>query len=155
MPTAIPFPDISNELFAVTLFGVRFALRWYALAYLAGLLAGWKVIQGLMARPALWPADQAPMESKRVEDLLTYIVLGVILGGRLGYVLFYQPGQYLAHPGDILKVWEGGMSFHGGFAGVIIAGSILRDHGPQVVPRHAVGRPQQRHLADCLPLRNF
>lgn len=116
------FPDISSEVFSVTLFGIRFALRWYALAYLAGLLAGWKLIQHLMARPTLWPGDQAPMDPKRVEDLLTYIVIGVILGGRLGYVLFYQLGDYLAHPGDILKVWEGGMSFHGGFAGVILAG---------------------------------
>ncbi|MCX8508934.1 MAG: prolipoprotein diacylglyceryl transferase [Rhodobacteraceae bacterium] len=123
------FPDISNEVFAVTLFGIRFALRWYALAYLGGLIAGWKLIQHLMARPALWPADQAPMEPKRVEDLLTYIVLGVILGGRLGYVLFYAPGQYLAHPGDIVKVWEGGMSFHGGFLGVIAAGLLFCGRG--------------------------
>lgn len=125
MQAAIAFPDISSELFSVDLFGMTFALRWYALAYLAGLVAGWKIIQGLMRRPALWPDDRAPMPPERTEDLLTYIVLGVILGGRLGFVLFYQPAYYLQNPSEILKVWEGGMSFHGGFAGVIAAGLLF------------------------------
>ena len=88
MQAVIPFPDISNEIFSVTVFGVTLALRWYALAYLAGLVAGWRIIMALMARPHLWPDDRAPMEPKRVEDLLTAIVVGVILGGRLGFVLF-------------------------------------------------------------------
>lgn len=125
MQAAIAFPDISSELFSVDLFGMTFALRWYALAYLAGLVAGWKVIQGLMRRLTLWPDDRAPMPPERTEDLLTYIVLGVILGGRLGFVLFYQPAYYLQNPSEILKVWEGGMSFHGGFAGVIAAGLLF------------------------------
>ena len=122
MLAAIPFPPITPDVFSLDLFGHTFALRWYALAYLVGLVLGWLVIRRLMDRPALWPGDQAPMPPARVEDLLTYIILGVLLGGRLGYVLFYQPGQYLAHPGDILKIWEGGMSFHGGFLGVLVAG---------------------------------
>ena len=122
MQAAIRFPDISNEVFSITLFGIDFALRWYALAYLVGLIAGWKIVAALMARPALWPGDQAPTEPRRIEDLLTAIILGVILGGRLGFVLFYEPAHYLANPADILKVWQGGMSFHGGFVGVIIAG---------------------------------
>lgn len=125
MQAAIAFPDISSDLFSVDLFGMTFALRWYALAYLAGLVAGWKIIQGLMRRPALWPDDKSPMPPQRAEDLLTYIVLGVILGGRLGFVLFYQPAYYLQNPGEILKVWEGGMSFHGGFAGVVAAGLLF------------------------------
>ena len=125
MQAAIAFPDISNEIFSVELFGITFALRWYALAYLAGLIAGWKIIQALMRRPALWPGDRAPMDPARTEDLLTYIVLGVIIGGRLGFVLFYQPGYYLQNPAEIVKVWEGGMSFHGGFAGVIVAGLLF------------------------------
>lgn len=122
MQAAIQFPDISNEVFSVTLFGIDFALRWYALAYMVGLIAGWKIIAALMARPALWPGDQAPVAPKRVEDLLTAIILGVILGGRLGFVLFYESAYYLANPADIPKVWQGGMSFHGGFLGVIVAG---------------------------------
>lgn len=125
MQAAIAFPDISSDIFSVELFGMTFALRWYALAYLAGLIAGWKIIQGLMRRPVLWPGDQAPMPAARTEDLLTYIVLGVILGGRLGFVLFYQPGYYLQNPAEIVKVWEGGMSFHGGFAGVVAAGLLF------------------------------
>lgn len=125
MQAAIAFPDISNEIFSVELFGITFALRWYALAYLAGLIAGWKIIQALMRRPTLWPGDRAPMDPARTEDLLTYIVLGVIIGGRLGFVLFYQPGYYLQNPAEIVKVWEGGMSFHGGFAGVIAAGLLF------------------------------
>ncbi|SPH24956.1 Prolipoprotein diacylglyceryl transferase [Defluviimonas aquaemixtae] len=122
MHAAIPFPDISNEIFAIELFGTTFALRWYALAYLAGLVAGFAIIRALMRRSALWPEDRAPMEPGRVDDLLTAVIIGVILGGRLGFVLFYRPDYYLANPGDILKVWEGGMSFHGGFLGVVLAG---------------------------------
>lgn len=122
MQAVLQFPDISRNLFSVTVFGHELALRWYAVAYLAGLVIGWRIIVRLMARPALWPDDRAPMEPARVEDLLSAIVLGVILGGRLGFVLFYQRDYYLAHPSEILKVWEGGMSFHGGFLGVIAAG---------------------------------
>ncbi|WP_071797171.1 prolipoprotein diacylglyceryl transferase [Natronohydrobacter thiooxidans] len=124
-PFAILFPDLSPEIFSVEIGSFSFALRWYALAYIAGFLFGWWIIIGLMKRAALWPANTAPMEPGRVEGLLTYVILGVILGGRLGYVLFYQPGYYLSHPAEILRIWEGGMSFHGGFAGVIIAGLIF------------------------------
>lgn len=124
-PLAILFPDISPEIFSIDIGGFSFALRWYALAYIAGFLAGWWIIQRLMKRPELWPANTAPMEPARVETLLTYVVLGVILGGRLGFVFFYQPAYYLANPAEILRVWEGGMSFHGGFAGVIVAGLLF------------------------------
>ena len=122
MQAAIPFPDISSEVFSIELFGAHLALRWYALAYLAGLFGGLLVIRRLLRRPALWPGTVAPMAPERADDLLTAIILGVILGGRLGFVLFYQPLYYLAHPLEIVKVWEGGMSFHGGFLGVLVAG---------------------------------
>lgn len=122
MQAAIPFPDISSEVFSIELFGAHLALRWYALAYLAGLIGGFLVIRHLMRRASLWPANVAPMAPERADDLLTAIILGVIVGGRLGFVLFYQPGYYLTHPLDIVKVWEGGMSFHGGFLGVLAAG---------------------------------
>lgn len=121
MRAAIQFPDISNAI-VIPLFGWDLQLRWYALAYIAGLLIGWRIVVALMKRPRIWPGDTAPLAPKQVEDLLTAIILGVVLGGRLGYVVFYQPGYYLSHPLEILKVWEGGMSFHGGFLGVVVAG---------------------------------
>ncbi|MFC4667928.1 prolipoprotein diacylglyceryl transferase [Seohaeicola nanhaiensis] len=123
MIAAIPFPDLSPDLISVTLWGSEFALRWYALAYIAGIVIAWWLAVRALKRPALWPGEP-PMATKQVEDLVTWIVLGVIIGGRLGFVLVYQPGQYLANPGDILKVWQGGMSFHGGFAGVIVASLV-------------------------------
>ena len=127
---AILFPDLRPEIFSIEIGTFQLALRWYALAYIAGFIAGWWIIQRLLQRPALWPNDTAPMEPARVEGLLTYVIIGVILGGRLGFVLFYQPGYYLSNPSEILRVWEGGMSFHGGFAGVIVAGLIFcRRHG--------------------------
>lgn len=125
----IPFPEISPDVFAITIAGREFALRWYALAYLAGLLIGWRIIVALMRRPRLW-GGAAPMRPEQVEELLTWVVVGVILGGRLGFVLFYEPGYYLSHPAEIIKVWQGGMSFHGGFLGVVLAAwAWARRHG--------------------------
>lgn len=120
----IPFPDISPEIFTINLGGLSLSLRWYALAYLAGLIIGWRILVHMMRRPQIW-GDTAPMKPESVDDLLTWVIFGVILGGRLGFVLFYEPAYYLANPGDIIKVWQGGMSFHGGFAGVIIASWIF------------------------------
>jgi len=119
---ALPFPNIDPEIFAFDIAGFHLALRWYALAYIAGLVLGWRYIVLLIAHPKLW--HRTPLSKKQVEDLMTWIVLGVIIGGRLGFVIFYEPAQYLADPISILKVWQGGMSFHGGFAGVV-AGVVL------------------------------
>lgn len=120
----IPFPQISPEIFVIDLFGMTFALRWYALAYIVGLVGGWRLVLHTLRRPALWTGTP-PMNPDQVERLLTWVIIGVILGGRLGYVLFYQPGYFVTNPGAILKVWEGGMSFHGGFLGVVVAGLIF------------------------------
>ncbi|WP_424944393.1 prolipoprotein diacylglyceryl transferase [Aliiroseovarius crassostreae] len=120
MLLAIPFPALSPEIFTVELGPISFALRWYALGYLVGIGIGWWIIAQALKRPALWRGD-APMTRAQLEDLATWIVVGIIAGGRLGFVFFYQPGYYLANPLEILKVWEGGMSFHGGFLGVIAA----------------------------------
>ncbi|MCC5961143.1 MAG: prolipoprotein diacylglyceryl transferase [Rhodobacteraceae bacterium] len=141
-PLAIMFPDISPVIFQIDLGSFTFALRWYALAYIAGFLLGWWIIQSLMKRPTLWPADTAPLPAAKVEGLLTYVIIGVILGGRLGFVLFYQTGYYMAYPAEILRIWEGGMSFHGGFAGVVVAGLVY-------CRRHAVPPLQ---LADSMAL---
>lgn len=120
MLLALTFPQIDPVLVSVEIFGREIALRWYALAYIAGLVLGWRYVAALCARPALW-GGTSPMEPRRAEDLLTWMVIGVILGGRLGFVLFYQPVHYLSNPAEILAVWRGGMSFHGGFLGVIAA----------------------------------
>ena len=119
----IPFPDISPDLFEITVFGMRFALRWYALAYIAGIVIGWRLVLSALATPRLWTGP-APMVPEQVERLLTWVIAGVILGGRLGFVLFYEPGYFMANPLDIPKVWQGGMSFHGGALGVLLA-SVL------------------------------
>jgi len=91
------------------------AIRWYALAYIAGLLLGWKYV--------VYYCTKTPniMSKRDVDDLLFWATLGVILGGRLGYILFYNLDYYLDNPANILKVWQGGMAFHGGFMGVIVA----------------------------------
>jgi phosphatidylglycerol:prolipoprotein diacylglycerol transferase len=122
---AIPFPDIGTELFAIDIGTFRFALRWYALAYIAGILIGWWICLRSINRPALWLKPGPPLTRNQIEDLLTWIILGVIIGGRLGFVLFYQPQYYLQNPLEILMVWQGGMSFHGGFIGVTVAGLLF------------------------------
>ena len=108
---AIPFPAIDPVAIAVG----PFVVRWYALAYIAGLLIGW--------RYCLILADRPPrlIERRDIDDFLVWATLGVVLGGRIGYVLFYQPGYYLQHPVEALYLWHGGMSFHGGALGVTIA----------------------------------
>ncbi|MGA3305057.1 MAG: prolipoprotein diacylglyceryl transferase [Stellaceae bacterium] len=107
----IPYPVIDPVLIA---FG-PLVIRWYALAYIAGLLIGW--------RYCLWIAAHPPqiVSREQVDDFLTWATLGVILGGRAGYVLFYKPGYYLENPGEIVALWHGGMSFHGGTLGVLAA----------------------------------
>jgi len=121
MQAAIPFPDVSPEIFTLPIFGMEFALRWYALAYIAGIVIGWRLVVATLRRPHLWKNDTPVMKESQVEDLLTWVVLGVILGGRLGYVLFYKPAYFVQNPAEILMLWQGGMSFHGGLVGVLVA----------------------------------
>jgi phosphatidylglycerol:prolipoprotein diacylglycerol transferase len=120
----IPFPEISPEIFSFDLGPVTIALRWYALAYIVGLIAGWKLIVRMIETPRLWPGP-APASAEQIERLLTWVIVGVILGGRFSYVLFYDLGSFLADPIRIVRVWEGGMSFHGGFLGVVVAGILF------------------------------
>ena len=107
----IPYPQIDPILVQ---FG-PFAIRWYALAYIAGLIIGWRVMRRVCERP---PAILSP---EKIDDFLLWAALGVILGGRIGYVLFYKPTDFLHDPKQIFLIWEGGMSFHGGLLGVITA----------------------------------
>lgn len=124
MRATLPFPDISPEIFSITVFGIDLALRWYALAYIAGILIAWRLGVAAVRRASLWPENKPPLPASGIEDMLTWIILGVILGGRLGFVLFYQADYYLQHPGEILRVWQGGMSFHGGMLGVVVGAWI-------------------------------
>lgn len=114
---AIPYPVIDP----VALQLGPLSVKWYGLAYIAGLLLGWLYIKRLLDQRQLWAAGKPPLESARVDDLLIYMTAGVLLGGRLGYVLFYEPRHFLMNPLDIPAVWKGGMAFHGGLLGSIVA----------------------------------
>lgn len=120
MPIVIPYPSIDPVL--VELGPVP--IRWYALAYIAGLVLGWAYARLLVEKPKLWGSAPRP-EPAVVDDLLVYAAVGVVLGGRLGYVLFYNLPFYLDHPIEILSVWKGGMAFHGGFLGATLALVLL------------------------------
>jgi phosphatidylglycerol---prolipoprotein diacylglyceryl transferase len=122
----IPFPNVDPVALA---FG-PISVKWYGLAYATGLLLGWQYVKQLLNAPRLWPGGHAPVAAVKTDDLLLYMTLGVVVGGRLGYVLFYNPAFYFAHPLDIFKVWNGGMSFHGGFLGSALAITYFaRQHG--------------------------
>ena len=112
----MPFPDIDPIIFQIG----PVALRWYALAYMVGLIGGWYYLLSLAPNTSIQQSHHTE-EPSQLDDLLLWLTLGTILGGRLGYVFFYNPGYYLDNPGQILAVWEGGMAFHGGFLGVTIA----------------------------------
>ena len=114
---AIPFPAFDPVLIQVG----PLAIRWYALAYIAGILLGWWYALRLVTNAALYGGRPGPLAQNDIDDFLLYATLGLIAGGRLGYVFFYQPAYYLANPADIIKVWEGGMAFHGGFLGFLAA----------------------------------
>ncbi len=117
IPFAIPFPGLDPVAFALG----PISVKWYGLAYMAGLLLGWLYIRRLLTTPRIWSKDTPPFGIERVDDLLLYMTLGVILGGRLGFVLFYEPGYYFSHPLDIPAVWKGGMAFHGALLGCGLA----------------------------------
>jgi phosphatidylglycerol:prolipoprotein diacylglycerol transferase len=108
----LPYPNIDP----VAMHLGPLAIRWYSLAYIAGILLGWWVVAREHARRPI-----EGLSKKALDDMVMWAVLGIVLGGRLGYVAFYKPDYYFAHPGEILRVWEGGMSFHGGLLGMIAA----------------------------------
>ena len=120
-----------------------FQLRWYSLAYLAGIILGWWYLLKLIERPG------APMAKRHADDMVFYATLGIILGGRLGYVLFYKPGYYLENPLEILQIWDGGMSFHGGVIGTSLAILYMaRKQGLQWLRIHD-------YVACCVPFGLF
>jgi len=111
MILTIAYPEIDPVIFQIG----PFAVRWYALSYIAGLLLGWRYMRYLAARDPKGP------DARAIDDFLIWVTAGVVLGGRLGYIFFYQPDVYVANPEKILYLWQGGMSFHGGALGVIAA----------------------------------
>ncbi len=121
----LPFPMIDPVIFQIG----PLAVRWYSLAYIFGLILGWRYILRLLPKYAKEtkrtsaPTKQLspPMSKEDVDDFLMWAVLGIVIGGRLGYILFYQAGFYFAHPTQALMLWRGGMSFHGGFLGFLLA----------------------------------
>lgn len=123
---ALPYPQIDPVLIQIG----PLAIRWYALAYIIGILAAWRYAGSMISRPALWGERGPPVDKTGLEDLVLWITLGIIIGGRLGHVLFYTPGMVLSDPLEILRVWNGGMSFHGGCLGVLVAvGVFVRRRG--------------------------
>lgn len=117
----MPFPDFDPILVQIG----PFAIRWYALAYIAGILLGWRYVQSLARNENLWRLRGPVATSEQIDDLILWITLGVIVGGRLGHVLFYtmlsNPDSILSDPVEIFRTWHGGMSYHGGTLGVLIA----------------------------------
>jgi phosphatidylglycerol---prolipoprotein diacylglyceryl transferase len=111
----IPYPQINPILVNIG----PLPIRWYALAYIAGLIFGWAYVRHLVGKDALWRGVPRPTPAS-IDDLIVYVAFGIIIGGRLGYVLFYNPAFYVAHPGEIVALWKGGMSFHGGLIGAAL-----------------------------------
>ena len=120
---AIPFPAFDPVLISVG----PIAIRWYALAYIVGILLGWLYARAIIRREQLWEKP-APMAVADYDDFVLWVTLGIIVGGRLGYVLFYNPSYFVAHPVEILQLWKGGMSFHGGFLGCVLAVVLFARH---------------------------
>lgn len=117
---AIPFPEIDPIAVSIG----PFAIRWYALSYVVSLILGWWLARELCRKQALW-GRTPPLNDQGVDDFLLYMACGIVLGGRLGYVLFYNPAYYAQNPLEALAIWHGGMSFHGGLLGCILALFLL------------------------------
>src|ERR1700686_4333728 len=112
----LPFPAINPILISIG----PLAVRWYALAYIVGIIAGWFYARAIIASERLW-GGPAPLTVIDFDDFVIWVTLGIILGGRTGYVLFYNLPHFIAHPIEIPQLWKGGMAFHGGFIGCVLA----------------------------------
>ncbi|MDQ0423448.1 phosphatidylglycerol:prolipoprotein diacylglycerol transferase [Peteryoungia aggregata LMG 23059] len=114
---AVSFPAIDPVAFSIG----PLAVHWYGLAYVAGILIGWLLARDLLKRPHLWPNGQAPATLQQIDDFVLWVAIGVVAGGRLGYIFFYDFASVAANPLRAIEVWNGGMSFHGGFVGATLA----------------------------------
>src|SRR6201986_990082 len=113
---AIAFPTFNPIAISIG----PFAIRWYALAYICGIIIGWIYARRILKNDKLW-GGPAPITLVQLDDFILWVTLGIILGGRTGYVLFYNLPFFLHNPAEIFELWKGGMSFHGGFMGCVIA----------------------------------
>ena len=114
---ALPFPDIDPVIVQVG----PIAVRWYGLGYVVGILFAWWYGKRLLANTTLWRNGQPPLKPDDLDDFILWAAVGIVLGGRIGYILFYDLARYIENPLAVFAVWEGGMSFHGGFLGTTIA----------------------------------
>ena len=117
----IAFPDLSPEIISFSIAGNEFAIRWYAISYLAGFFVAIVIMKYYLRNKILWRFNVGPLDPDQVDSMMTFLVIGVILGGRLGYVLFYNLDAYVVDPLAAIRIWDGGMAFHGGFLGVVVA----------------------------------
>ena len=115
-PLTIAFPVFDPVAFAIG----PFVIRWYALAYIGGIVLGWIYARALIKNEKLW-GGPSPISLPQMDDFVLWVTIGIIVGGRTGYVLFYNPLFFVQHPAEIFELWKGGMSFHGGFLGCVIA----------------------------------
>ncbi|PYE87351.1 prolipoprotein diacylglyceryl transferase [Phyllobacterium leguminum] len=115
--SGLPFPDISPVIFSLG----PLQVHWYGVGYVVGILFAWWYGRRLLSTPRLWANDKPPMQPDMLDDFVLWAAIGVVIGGRIGYVLFYNFDYYLANPLLIPAVWDGGMSFHGGFLGTTLA----------------------------------
>lgn len=114
---ALPFPNIDPVLLELG----PLQIHWYGIGYVVGILFAWWYARKLVSTPHLWGAKKPPITTLQIDDFVTWAVIGIIVGGRLGYVFFYDFGQFIKNPLTIIEVWSGGMSFHGGLIGVLLA----------------------------------
>jgi len=115
------FLTIAFPVFDPVAFSIGwFVIRWYALAYISGIVLGWIYARSLVKKERLW-AGPVPITLLQLDDFILWVTIGIIVGGRTGYVLFYNPALFIQHPAEILQLWNGGMSFHGGFLGCVAA----------------------------------
>ena len=115
--TALAFPNIDPVIVQVG----PLAIHWYGVGYVIGILFAWWYAGSLVSNERLWGGKPAPITRTDIDDFVVWAAAGILLGGRIGYILFYDLARYIESPSDILAVWQGGMSFHGGLAGVTVA----------------------------------
>jgi prolipoprotein diacylglyceryl transferase len=141
LSSALAFPNIDPVIVRLG----PLAIHWYGLGYVVGILFGWWYAKRLLTTPKLWRDGKAPFGPEIIDDLLVYAALGIVLGGRIGYILFYDFQRYLANPFDIIAIWQGGMSFHGGFLGTTLQWCFWRDRAGSVFGRCSTSsRPAHR-----------